>query len=617
MKSLKRHISLLLTILCVTIMQAHDSHWSFNFRDYKYDMTIYAQLIAEEGQVSSYDNYEIAAFVGDECRSVGQPQEKDGYKWVYLRVWSNETSGEKLTFKLYDRTLDEEIVLRSDPVAFQANDQVGQASQPLSLLKISNEYRVITFDTDGGTLINPITQKIGEAVTAPEAPTKTGYTFAGWDKEVPTTMPAEDMTIKALWTINQYTISFDTDGGSTIAPITQDYNTDIATPGAPTKTGYTFAGWDKEIPAMMPAENLTIKATWSINQYTITFDTDGGSEITPITQDYNTAVTAPANPTKTGYTFAEWDKEVPTTMPAEDITIKALWTINSYKLTYKVDGEVYKQYDVEYKASIIPETAPEKEGYTFSGWSEIPTTMPANDVEVTGTFTVNQYKVTFIVDGEVVKEETLDFGTTITAPENPTKVGHTFTGWNPAVDANVPSHDVTYTAQFTVNQYTITFDTDGGSEITPITQDYNTAVTAPANPTKTGYTFAEWDKEVPTTMPAEDITIKALWTINVYKLTYLVDGEVYKEYEVEYGAAIEPEPEPTKEDWTFSGWKEDIPATMPAHDVVITGSFDVFTSITSVNAESSENQVIYNINGVRSNKIQKGLNIVNGRKIIK
>ena len=117
-------------------------------------------------------------------------------------------------------------------------------------------------------------------------------------------------------------------------------------------------------------------------------------------------------------------------------------------------------------------------------------------------------------------------------------------------------------------------------------------------------------------MPAEDITIKALWTVNIYKLKYVVDGEVYKEYEVEYGATIEPEPEPTREDWEFSGWKEEIPATMPAHDVVITGSFDVFTSITSVEAESSENQVIYNINGVRSNKIRKGLNIVNGRKII-
>lgn len=123
----------------------------------------------------------------------------------------------------------------------------------------------------------------------------------------------------------------------------------------------------------------------------------------------------------------------------------------------------------------------------------------------------NQYKVTFISDGLIVKEETLDYGATITAPEKPTKTGYTFTGWNPTVDATVPSHDVTYTAQFSINQYTITFDTDGGSEITAITQDYGTEIASPANPTKEGCFFFGWDKDIPAVMPADNITIKALW----------------------------------------------------------------------------------------------------------
>ena len=100
-------------------------------------------------------------------------------------------------------------------------------------------------------------------------------------------MPAEDVTIKAQWQINQYTITFDTDGGSDIAPITRDYNSEVTAPENPTKTGYSFAGWDKEIPSTMPAEDVTIKAKWQINQYTITFNTDGGSDIAPITQDYD------------------------------------------------------------------------------------------------------------------------------------------------------------------------------------------------------------------------------------------------------------------------------------------------------------------------------------------
>ena len=113
-------------------------------------------------------------------------------------------------------------------------------------------------------------------------------------------MPAENVTITAQWTVNQYTITFETAGGSAIAPITQDYNTAVTAPADPTKEGYTFAGWDAEIPTAMPAENVTITAKWETNQYTITFDTDGGSTVAPITQDYNTAVTAPADPTKTG-----------------------------------------------------------------------------------------------------------------------------------------------------------------------------------------------------------------------------------------------------------------------------------------------------------------------------
>ena len=198
----------------------------------------------------------------------------------------------------------------------------------------TNKY-TITFDTNGGSEIAPITQDYGTEITAPDNPTRKGYTFKGWDKEIPETMPAENMTVKAQWEINQYTIAFDTNGGSEIAPITQDYGTEITAPDNPTRKGYTFKGWDKEIPETMPAENITVKAQWKINQYTITFDTNGGSEIAPITQDYGTEITAPDNPTRKGYTFKGWDKEIPKTMPAENITITARW-----KDTEKPTGEI-------------------------------------------------------------------------------------------------------------------------------------------------------------------------------------------------------------------------------------------------------------------------------------
>ena len=196
-----------------------------------------------------------------------------------------------------------------------------------------NQYTV-TVKPENGKADIIITQDYGTPITAPTL-TRKGYTFRGWDKEIPETMPAENITVKAQWEINQYTITFDTNGGSEIAPITQDYGTEITAPDNPTRKGYTFKGWDKEIPETMPAENITVKAQWKINQYTIAFDTNGGSEIAPITQDYGTEITAPDNPTRKGYTFKGWDKEIPETMPAENITITARW-----KDTEKPTGEI-------------------------------------------------------------------------------------------------------------------------------------------------------------------------------------------------------------------------------------------------------------------------------------
>lgn len=182
----------------------------------------------------------------------------------------------------------------------------------------------------------------GTLATRPDAPAATpGYTFGGWNKADGTAWDyasdkvTDNITLYAKWAANTYTITFDTAGGSEIAPITQEYGTVITAPEAPTREGYTFIGWDKEIPTTMPTENMTVTAQWEINQYTITFDTAGGSEIAPITQDYGTAITAPADPTREGYTFIGWDKEISTTMPAENITLKARW-----KDSEKPTGEI-------------------------------------------------------------------------------------------------------------------------------------------------------------------------------------------------------------------------------------------------------------------------------------
>ena len=313
-----------------------------------------------------------------------------------------------------------------------------------------NQYTV-TVKPENGEADITITQDYGTPITAPADPIREGYTFIGWDRDIPKTMPAENITVTAQWEINQYTIAFDTAGGSEIAPITQDYGTNITAPADPTRKGYTFKGWDKEIPETMPAENITVKAQWEINRYTITFDTAGGSEIAPITQNYGTNITAPATPTRKGYTFKGWDKEIPETMPAENITVKAQWEINQYAITFDTNG------------------------------------------------------------GSEIAPITQDYGTAITAPADPTREGYTFIGWDRDIPEIMPAENITVTAQWEINRYTITFDTAGGSDIAPITQDYGTNITAPADPTREGYTFIGWDKAIPTTMPAENITVTAQW----------------------------------------------------------------------------------------------------------
>lgn len=177
-----------------------------------------------------------------------------------------------------------------------------------------------------------------------------------------------------------------------------DLGAAITPEAEPTKEGYTFSGWS-EVPEMMPANDVTVTGTFAINKYTLTYKVDN-EEYRTYEVEYGTAITPEAEPTKEGYTFSGWS-EIPETMPANDVTVTGTFAVNKYTLTYKVDGEEYKSYVVEYSAAITPEAEPTKEGYTFSGWSEIPETMPANNVTIIGTFTENP----IVIDIEPVEAE--------------------------------------------------------------------------------------------------------------------------------------------------------------------------------------------------------------------
>ena len=418
-------------------VRANDT-WDYNPYAFQYDMTVYVSLSTIDGKgIADVDDYEIAAFCNDECRGIAENKTVDEHKYVYLRVRSNKVAGETISFKIKNRTSGR-VAIADETIEFTNEQTIGFPSNPFSV-NARNFYGV-TFMIDG--IEHRSDLLFGDVITVPTDINKDGYSFVKWEPDVDATVPNHDVTYTATYAINQYTITFDTDGGSAIAPITQDYNSAVTAPADPTKTGYTFAGWDKEIPATIPAEDITIKALWTINQYTITFDTDGGSEIAPITQDYNSAVTTPADPTKTGYTFAGWDKEIPATISAENITIKALWTINQYKVTFIADGVVVYEDMLDYGSQIIVPNAPEKEGYTFSTWGEVDATVPDHDVTYTASYDVNYYKLTYILNDEVYAEFDVAFGGTIVPLEVEPEEGKTFEGWQD-IPETMPSHDVT------------------------------------------------------------------------------------------------------------------------------------------------------------------------------
>ena len=395
-------------------------------------------------------------------------------------------------------------------------DAVYTQNEALTLYPVwnTNQY-TITFDTAGGSEIAPITQDYGTNITAPANPTREGYTFLGWDREIPMTMPAENMTVTAQWEINQYTITFDTAGGSDIASITQDYGTAITAPEAPTREGYTFIGWDTEIPTTMPAENMTVIAQWEINQYTITFDTAGGSEIAPITQDYGTAITAPADPTREGYTFIGWDKEIPTTMPAKNITITAKWKdVEKPTGEIKISGNSWKAFlnnitfglffndtqtvtitaadnsgetvTIEYLLSDKELTKAELDGMTFTAYTAPFGIDPDNEYIIYVRLTDKAGNTDYICSDGIVLDGT---SPVITGIEN----GKTY------CEAQTVTVDEKYVDTVTVNGKKVTLDESGSFVLSPADGGQKIVVTDKAGNTaemtitvNDGHTFGEW-----------------------------------------------------------------------------------------------------------------------------
>ena len=616
-------VALLMALFHSVTASAADT-WSVNPSDYRYDMSLYLNVSFANGDKLDNTQYDVAVFVGDECRGVAEVLPlPNGTDCLYLRARSNSESGETMTFCYRNKSTGEVKVVEKVDFAFSSNASLGMPSSPYEV-KIVFYHDVAITAGEGGT-VNEKGGRLAEGSTLSISATPAeGHHFVQWsdgstDNPRNITVSTEDITLTAEFALSSYRLTYTLDGVS-FKETDVLYGTTLTPEPNPVKEGYTFSGW-QGLPETMPAHDVVVTGTFSINSYKAVFKI-GDDVIDTKMIVFGDAVTAPEAPTKEGYTFAGWQNK-PETMPAHDIEVIGSYTVNKYALTYKVDGEEYKKVEVDFGTTITPEANPVKEGYTFSGWQGLPETMPAHDVEVTGTFSINSYKAVFKIDEDVIDTKTIVYGDAVTAPEAPAKEGYTFAGWQ-NLPETMPAHDIEVVGSYTANKYVLTYKVDG-EEYKKVEVDFGTTITPEPNPVKEGYTFSGW-QGLPETMPAHDVEVTGTFSINSYRLTVYLDGKLYKDETLEYGTPIDlPDPE-VAEGRVFSGWDITVPETMPAHDVEIHGTTTIIDGLEAIFANSDTRVTIYSINGVllfhnttvkeAAQHLKSGIYIVNGRKMV-
>lgn len=336
---------------------------------------------------------------------------------------------------------------------------------------------------------------------------------------------------------NEYTVTWNTDGETVTQTVIE--GAEIIAPDIPEKVGYTFTGWTPSFPDTMPDYDLTFTATWKVNSYEAVFNAnsgawaDGATAMT-VSTEYGAEIISPENPVKTGYTFTGWTPSIPDTMPDYDLTFTATWAVNSYDAVFDAnggawaDGATEMTVSTEYGAKIIAPEIPEKQGYIFSKWSP-------------------EIGVMDSVDGKKFTAE-----------------------WIPATDT-----------RYTVETYTM--NTAGEYEKTVQTLGGTTGETVSTNPEiKTGFALNSEKSVLSGTVAADNsLVLKVFIDRNTYTFATVIDG-VSSETKYYYGSIISDPVPPTREGYKFIGWDTEIPSTMPAENVTVTAMFEKIAEVVVV-----------------------------------
>lgn len=485
------------------------------------------------------------------------------------------------------------------------------------------------FVNDDGTVIQESTVDYGTTISAPDIiPSKPAddqytYTFAGWDGFLEgMTQQAEEMIFTAKYTtsVNQYSYHFVDEDGTILKEGTVDYGTEIIPPENPTKNStpqysYTFTGWDGYTAGMtQSAEELYFYATYSVsvNQYTYRFVDEDGTVLKEKTINYNALITAPTSPKKAAtaqytYTFEKWEGYTSGMKITGDVTFTAVYTATLNQYTYKFvdeNGIVIDEKTVDYGTEIVApnitltKEATEQYTYTHTGWNHYTIGMTiSEDITFTPIFTteINQYSYQFIdEDGTVLKEATVDYGSEIIAPENPSKDAtqeytYTFAYWDGYTDGmKQKAETMIFKAVYSsaINQYTYKFIDEDGRELKSETVNYGTEIIPPENPSKAStnkysYIFKGWNEYKDGMIITDNITFTAEYTAEINKYTFKFidyDGTVIKEATVAYGTTIPLPAAPSEHSdqqytYTFLSWSGYIKGMTITKDIIFTARY--------------------------------------------
>ncbi len=436
-----------------------------------------------------------------------------------------------------------------------------------------------TFYVDGEEY-RVVPTKVGEQIVAPEAPSKQGYTFTGWTPEVGT-MGIEDVSFNAVFSAGTVAYTVET----YVMDVNGNYG-DAAIENKSATTGETVSvtpeareGFSVAAESVLSGEvkadgSLVLKVYYSRNQYKLTVD----GNVTNVYYGAAISVSEPA--AREGYTFAGWDRDVPETMPASDVTLVSQWNENDADYTAynaakaaaeakQAEANFDKTYTAESRQALADALAKDVSGRKYTQQGEVDAAAKAINDAVTA-LELMTYKATFYVDGAEYKVVTAKVGEAIAKPEDPSKTGYVFTGWDPEV-GTMGTEDLTFNAKFSAGEVSYTVETyvmglDGQYGAA---DSKNVAATTGAEITLTpdareGFTVAGESVLTGTVAADSSLVLKVYYSRNQYKLT--VDGTTTEVY---YGAALEIADPEARTGYTFAGWKPAAPATMPANDVTL------------------------------------------------